>query len=411
MTVGPCIALKEIERITAHGSWCATRWGGDSITGVYRTLLTPSELRQARGLTDPNLSGGEVAAEKAKGVAGWTQAHRAPYGGVEILPVVETPPLNPSLRIAVAKAIGLEKPLSPPTEAPGEQAIVCLCGSSKHPELHMRKMMEETLAGKIVLPMGLYGHADFPAGAKAATNDGDESTAVKQMLDRLHFAKIDLADEVVIITVGGYIGSSTTREKVYAESKGKRVRLIDFPEPTARPSRTLEEMSNETSIKCSLLGFSRIYPIILAALHQAYNSGVPMSVEEELRQARAEVETQKANRHHANDRALKFEAERDAFQKERDSWRADCLRLEGVDLKLGSALEEIDDLRAQLTEREAELAKLAAKWREDAAHKRQRATGVQQIQLGISSSLEGSAHALDECAAELAELAKIREGV
>jgi DNA (cytosine-5)-methyltransferase 1 len=44
-------------------------------------------------------------------------------------------------------------------------------------------MMEETLAGNIVIPMGLYGHADYPPGAKAATHDGDEATAVKQMLD------------------------------------------------------------------------------------------------------------------------------------------------------------------------------------------------------------------------------------
>lgn len=91
----------------------------------------------------------------------------------------------------------------------------------------MRKMMEETLAGRIVIPMGLYGHADFPAGAKAATNDGDESTAVKQMLDRLHFAKIDLADEILVMNVGGYIGSSTKREIAYAESAGKPVRYLE----------------------------------------------------------------------------------------------------------------------------------------------------------------------------------------
>lgn len=104
--------------------------------------------------------------------------------------------------------------------------IVCLCGSSKFPEVHMRTMMEETLAGRIVIPMGLYGHSDFPEGARAATNDGDEATEVKQMLDRLHFAKIDLADEILVVNVDGYYGSSTTREIAYARSKGKAVRFL-----------------------------------------------------------------------------------------------------------------------------------------------------------------------------------------
>ena len=85
-------------------------------------------------------------------------------------------------------------------------------------------MMEETLAGNIVLPMGLYGHADYPPGAKAITNDGDESTRVKQMLDRLHFQKIDLADEIIVVSEDGYFGSSTRREIAYAAAKGKRVR-------------------------------------------------------------------------------------------------------------------------------------------------------------------------------------------
>lgn len=88
-------------------------------------------------------------------------------------------------------------------------------------------MMLETLAGNIVIPMGLYGHADFPPGAKEATNDGDESTEIKQMLDVLHFRKIDIANEVLVVRVDGYIGSSTRREINYAESCGKSVRYFE----------------------------------------------------------------------------------------------------------------------------------------------------------------------------------------
>lgn len=112
------------------------------------------------------------------------------------------------------------------TEKP---TVVCLCGSSRYPDAHFRVMMDETLAGRIVIPLGLYGHADFPPGAKHATSDGDESTAVKQMLDRLHFRKIDMSDEILVVNVGGYIGSSTQREITYAQAQGKRIRFTENP--------------------------------------------------------------------------------------------------------------------------------------------------------------------------------------
>lgn len=130
-----------------------------------------------------------------------------------------------------------ERPIASPASAAVEPVRkVCLCGSSKHPDLHMRVMMEETLKGNIVIPMGLYGHADFPKGAKDATNDGDEATAVKQMLDRLHFRKIELADEVIVVTQDSYVGSSTQREIRHAESLGKSIRFVSFPKPPPAPS-------------------------------------------------------------------------------------------------------------------------------------------------------------------------------
>lgn len=114
--------------------------------------------------------------------------------------------------------------------------VVCLCGSSKWPDVHMQVMMQETLAGRIVIPMGLYGHADFPSGAKTATNDGDEATAIKQMLDHLHFSKIDLADEIYVVNLGGYLGNSTKREVDYALKQGKVVRWHQ-PEDALTPTR------------------------------------------------------------------------------------------------------------------------------------------------------------------------------
>jgi len=87
--------------------------------------------------------------------------------------------------------------------------------------------MIETLNGNIVIPMGLYGHADFPPGAKAATCDGDESTEVKQRLDALHIEKIRLCDEILVVNPGGYIGNSTKREIEFAQANGKGVRYSE----------------------------------------------------------------------------------------------------------------------------------------------------------------------------------------
>lgn len=152
----------------------------------------------------------------------------------EGVPCIERPPLNARIHpLAALLGISLlsHKPEAPiERDSPGPGAaqclanIVCLCGSSRWPELHHKVIMEETLAGNIVIPLGLYGHADHPAGARAATNDGDESTVMKQMLDRLHFQKINLANEIVVVTKDGYIGDSTRREIEHALVTGKRVR-------------------------------------------------------------------------------------------------------------------------------------------------------------------------------------------
>ncbi len=117
--------------------------------------------------------------------------------------------------------------------------IVCLCGSSRFRTAFEQASMAEALAGRIVVGPGLYGHDDYPAGAKAVTNDGDMANAVKQQLDRLHFEKIRLADEILVLNVGGYYGESTTREIAYARQLGKPIRWLESAEsPATTPSST-----------------------------------------------------------------------------------------------------------------------------------------------------------------------------
>ena len=105
--------------------------------------------------------------------------------------------------------------------------IVCLCGSTRFGATFEAAQFDETLAGKIVLTIGCNMKSDadlfrdYSAGARES---------IKAMLDELHLRKIDLADEVLILNVGGYIGESTARELAYAEKLGKAIRYLEKPE-------------------------------------------------------------------------------------------------------------------------------------------------------------------------------------
>lgn len=96
--------------------------------------------------------------------------------------------------------------------------IICLCGSGRFREAFEQAEFDETLAGKIVLTIGCNCH-DVARSKELAHH--------KPMLDELHLRKIDLADEVLILNVGGYIGDSTRRELAYAESQHKHIRFLE----------------------------------------------------------------------------------------------------------------------------------------------------------------------------------------
>lgn len=102
--------------------------------------------------------------------------------------------------------------------------IVCLCGSTRFGEAFRKAQLEETLAGKIVLTIGCNMRSDdelfgpMPEEAK---------TTIKTGLDELHLRKIDLADEVLILNVDGYVGESTRNELEYAKKQGKKIRYLE----------------------------------------------------------------------------------------------------------------------------------------------------------------------------------------
>lgn len=95
--------------------------------------------------------------------------------------------------------------------------IVCLCGSTKFPEAFTKAMREFTLAGDIVLTVGIFGHQEGL----------DMNGPAKKMLDELHLRKIDLADYIFVLNVNGYIGESCRNEIRYAQSLQKSVQYLE----------------------------------------------------------------------------------------------------------------------------------------------------------------------------------------
>ncbi len=97
--------------------------------------------------------------------------------------------------------------------------IVCLCGSTRYADAFAKAYREESLNFKIVLSVGVMVHA----GDEPIKDDDPR----KEMLDRLHKHKIELADEVLILNVNGYVGNSTRSEIEHAKALGKPIRWLE----------------------------------------------------------------------------------------------------------------------------------------------------------------------------------------
>jgi hypothetical protein len=102
--------------------------------------------------------------------------------------------------------------------------IVCLCGSTRFMEAFQEANLRETVEGHIVLSVGCNTKADAELFLE---KHGGQTGALKQRLDELHKRKIDLADDVLVLNIGGYVGESTRSEIEYAKSKGKPIRYLE----------------------------------------------------------------------------------------------------------------------------------------------------------------------------------------
>lgn len=148
----------------------------------------------------------------------------------------------------------------PPIPAGPTPVKVTLCGSTRWPEEFETATRYETLAGKIVISVGLFGHKEAM----------DMSGHLKAELDNLHLHKIMESDEILVLNPPvsecldcgqvdrrltliecaacgsgrlirhNRIGFSTAREIAFARSQGKivRYRYDPGPEPSSVPGRS-----------------------------------------------------------------------------------------------------------------------------------------------------------------------------
>jgi len=117
------------------------------------------------------------------------------------------------VRLVLDGLLGIDRP-----------KIICLVGSSRFILHYATLAWELEKRGAITLGLHLLPkeYTSEPIPGHLAEYEG-----VADRMDQLHLRKIDLADEVMVLNIGGYIGESTRREIKYAESLGKPVSYVE----------------------------------------------------------------------------------------------------------------------------------------------------------------------------------------
>jgi hypothetical protein len=95
--------------------------------------------------------------------------------------------------------------------------VVAIIGSSKFKAQQIGIAQRETLRGKVVLLPGFWHHVDMVP----------ISNEQKEKIDELTLRKIDMADEVFVVNVNGYVGVSTQKGIDYARLVDKPVKFLE----------------------------------------------------------------------------------------------------------------------------------------------------------------------------------------
>lgn len=93
--------------------------------------------------------------------------------------------------------------------------IVTLLGSTRFKKEFLEVAASEGLKGHVVLTVNWFSHADGSMGEEAELK-----------FQQMHFDKIDMSDECVVVNPAGYVGDQTGKEIAYCEEHGIPVRYV-----------------------------------------------------------------------------------------------------------------------------------------------------------------------------------------
>ena len=98
----------------------------------------------------------------------------------------------------------------------GEFKVITLCGSARFKDEFRKQEQILSLEGYIVLSPIFFDDIKTKL----------ERTKL-EMLKLMHYRRIDLSDEILVINKNGYIGESTKKEIDYARNHSKIVNFIE----------------------------------------------------------------------------------------------------------------------------------------------------------------------------------------
>ena len=142
------------------------------------------------------------------------------------------------LRAAEAEIVRLKARFTAP--------VVVMCGSTRFRSTWSAELTRLTDEGNIVLSVGRM----------MPQREVDLNPMLKARLDQLHKRKVDLADWVWVLDVGGYIGASTQSEIAYAVSIGRPIRYLsrECPEFIEPPDELVAERAARLAAEEALEG-------------------------------------------------------------------------------------------------------------------------------------------------------------
>lgn len=91
--------------------------------------------------------------------------------------------------------------------------VITLCGSTKFKKQFELVNAYLTLRGNVVISLAFFEQSE------GITITQEQA----ELFEKIHYRKIDMADEIFVIDADGYIGDSTRKEIEYATQKGKAV--------------------------------------------------------------------------------------------------------------------------------------------------------------------------------------------